>query len=128
MSLFKVKARVPSKVRKVSVSDTPSKVRKVKASLTGPGLQSVYTRGCMLLLFHKVLYEHRAEPCISDAEYDRLERCVERLEASSAVKAHPDAPTGKRPCPHLRDLPRTVLTWLERYDQTGRPPTMLRGV
>lgn len=90
--------------------------------------QEQYTRGCMLLFFHKVVYEHRNAPAVSDADYDRLERYVDRLEAREDVVPHPRAPTHKRPCPHAGDLPALVRLWLDRYDATGKPPSMPEGL
>lgn len=78
----------------------------------------------MLLLFHKSLYEHRGEPCLTDADYDRLERFVERLEKQKGVREHPCAPTGKNTTPELDDMPRTIHVWLDIYDQIGKPPAL----
>lgn len=90
--------------------------------------QEQYTRGCMLLFFHKVVYEHRSAPAVSDVDYDRLERYVEKLEAREDVEAHPQAPTHKRTCPNAADLPAIVQRWLDRYDETGKPPAMPEGL
>lgn len=103
-------------------------IRARRVKRTQSGAQERYTRGCMLLLFHKSRYEHYSAPCISDAEFDRLERHVEELEQQKGVKKHPDAPTHKLPCPFVEDLPRTVREWLKRFDRTGVPPAMPKDI
>jgi len=104
----------------------PGGLRKVKPDTQSAwgSPQEKYQRGCMLLLFHKSLYEHRGEPCLTDADYDRLERFVEKLEKAKGVKTHPRAPTGKNVTPALEDMPQTIRTWLEIYDETGHPPAL----
>ena len=89
-----------------------------------PGPQEYYVRGCMLLLFHKALYEHHDKPILTDADYDRFERYVEGLEKQEGVRPHPDAPTHKRSCPARKDLPRTVMRWLRMHLADGFVPKL----
>lgn len=82
--------------------------------------QEVYTRFCMVILFHRAMYYFYNSPVITDHQYDLMERYLWHLIQQGGVLRSIDDPLRNPGCPQV--LPRTVEKWIERHQWDNSLP------
>lgn len=82
--------------------------------------QEIYTRLCMIILFHRALYYQHNCSVITDYQYDLMERYLWHLIKQGGIFRSVDDPLVNPGCPHI--LPRTVHKWVGQYQCDKKLP------
>lgn len=82
--------------------------------------QEIYTRFCMVILFHRVLYYEHNCPALTDHHYDLMERYLYHLILQGGILRSIDDPLRNPGCPQV--IPRTVQKWIKRHQDDRSLP------